>query len=242
MDMLSQTDPYLRRHIRSARTAVIPVGSIEQHGPHLPVSTDTDIATEISKRLAKRLGALLLPAVRYGVSGEHAPLFQLSLSGPTLRRAMQDICMSISGNGITTLFVINGHHGNVKALEGLEERAGHATSGRLGVHVLSYWHFMQRRFDHAGFVETSIMLAISENVRMGLARKGLITDGMAESEIRRLGRLASRSFPSVCRNGVWGDPTQATRAAGRAMLAEIVGNLDKKCQICLTEDMTNLHQ
>ena len=93
---------------------------------------------------------------------------------------------------------------------------------------------MKSEFDHAGFAETSLMLAISREVKMKLAQKGLITDGMGKREIGRLGRLASKSFPTVTGNGVWGDPTMATKKEGQAMLAEIVENLGKKCQTCLT--------
>ena len=62
---------------------------------------------------------------------------------------------------------------------------------------LSYWHFMKREFDHAGFVETSLMLAISKDVKMKLAKKGLVTDGMTKQEIKRLGKLANQSFPKL---------------------------------------------
>jgi len=67
-------DPDLRKIIRTKKqTALIPVGSIEQHGPHLPVSTDSDIVTEVAKMVAKKCNLLLLPTITYGVSFEHAP-------------------------------------------------------------------------------------------------------------------------------------------------------------------------
>ena len=93
---------------------------------------------------------------------------------------------------------------------------------------------MERDFDHAGFVETSLMLAISKDVKMKLAKKGLITDKMTKQEIKRLGRLANQSFPKATKNGVWGDPAKATKKDGQKILAEIVRNLGKKCQTCLT--------
>ena len=79
------------------------------------------------------------------------------------------------------------------------------------------------------------MLAISKNVEMNLARKGLITDGMSQKEIKRLGKLASESFPKITKNGVWGDPTKATKKEGQKILDEIIENISKKCQTCLTE-------
>lgn len=229
-----QSDPIIRKQIRKKRAAVIPVGSIEQHGPHLPVSTDSDIVSEVSRRLSEKMDLWLLPTVSYGVSAEHVPFFQMSLKGPTLRRVLEDLCTSLLENGIGTVFVINGHHGNIKAIRDLDKKISKITGNRLNVNVFSYWHFMKREFDHAGFAETSLMLAISKEIKMKLAQKGLITDGMSKKEVDRLGRLASKSFPTVTGNGVWGDPTKATKKEGHAMLAEIVENLVKKCQTCLT--------
>ena len=67
-----QLDPNLRKLIKKKnQAAIIPVGSIEQHGPHLPVSTDSDLVTEIAIRVAKKGNFLLLPTISYGVSFEH---------------------------------------------------------------------------------------------------------------------------------------------------------------------------
>ena len=234
-DIKALADPALRRRIKQRKhVAILPVGSMEQHGPHLPISTDSDIVTEVSRRLADRMNLLLLPTLNYGVSFEHAPLFQLSLRVPTMRRVIEDVCASLANNGLDRILIINGHHGNIGALRGIDSRIKGASGGRLLAHAFSYWHFMGTEFDHAGFAETSLMLAISKDIKMSHAKKGLVTDGMTKAEVRRLGRLASRSFPSVTRNGVWGDPTGATREAGAAMLDEIVKNLQKKCQTCLT--------
>jgi len=93
---------------------------------------------------------------------------------------------------------------------------------------------MEREFDHAGFVETSLMLAISKNVKMSLAKKGLTTKGMTKQEIVKIGKLASQSFPKATKNGIWGDPRKATKKDGKEILAEIIKNLGKKCQTCLT--------
>ena len=235
-DISMQSDPVIRKYIKKKKIAIIPVGAIEQHGPHLPISTDSDIVSEVAKRLAKRMNYLLLPTIRYGVSAEHAPLFQVSLKETTLRRVLKDICTSLHECGITIIFIVNGHHGNTSALKGLDEKINKDTKGMLNVHILSYWHFMEGEFDHAGHVETSLMLAISKNVKMELARKGLVTDNMSENEIRRLGRLATKSFPSVTKNGVWGDPTRATKKKGQAIMSEIVENMQKRCQTCLTEN------
>ncbi|MFB5623703.1 MAG: creatininase family protein [Nitrosopumilus sp.] len=235
-DIKTQHDPILRKIISvKKQVAVIPVGSIEQHGPHLPISTDSDIVTEVAKKISEKNGYLLLPTLNYGVSYEHAPFFNLSIRESTLRTVLTDLCSSLLSNNIKKVFIINGHHGNLKPIKNLDVKLKKISKNKLKVFPLSYWHFMEREFDHAGFVETSLMLAISKNVKMNLAKKGLITDGMTKQEIAKIGKLANQSFPKATKNGIWGDPTKATKREGQVILAEIVKNLGKKCQTCLTE-------
>jgi creatinine amidohydrolase len=69
---------------------------------------------------------------------------------------------------------------------------------------------------------------------MQSAKKGLITDKMTKKEIQKLGKLANQSFPKATKNGIWGDPTKSTKKEGQAILAEIINNLSKRCQTCLT--------
>ena len=236
VDIQAQFDLNLRKSIKKKKqVAIIPIGSIEQHGPHLPISTDSDIVTEVAKRLSEMKGYLLLPTLIYGVSFEHAPFFNLSIRESTLRTILTDLCSSLLMNNIKTIFIINGHHGNLKSIKNIDVKLQKISKNKLKVFPLSYWHFMKREFDHAGFVETSLMLAISKNVKMKLAKKGLITDGMTKQEIKILGKLANQSFPKATKNGIWGDPTKATKKDGKTILAEIIKNLGKKCQTCLTE-------
>ena len=234
-DIKSQFDPDLRKLIaKNKQVAIIPVGSIEQHGPHLPISTDTDIVTEVAKRISEKKGYLLLPTITYGVSFEHAPFFNLSIRESTLRTILSDLCMSLLSNRIKTVFIINGHHGNLKPIKNIDIRLKKLSKNKLKVFPLSYWHFMDRDFDHAGFVETSLMLAISKNVKMKLAKKGLTTDKMTKQQIQKLGKLANESFPKATKNGIWGDPIKATKKDGQRILDEIINNLSKRCQTCLT--------
>ena len=219
-------DPEFRKLIKSKKpTVVIPVGSIEQHGTHLPISTDSDIVTEIASRLAKKCGFIVLPTISYGVSREHEPLFNLSLKQQHLNRILGDIIDSLVRNHIKKIIILNGHHGNLRAIDSV-------LTGVKKVSKLSYWHFMKHEFDHAGFVETSLMLAISNKVKMKKAKKGLITKGLSEKEKQRINKLSAEpgGFPKVTKNGVWGDPTGATKKDGQKLFAEIVRNLAKECQ------------
>ena len=218
-------DPEFRKLIKSKKpTIIIPVGSIEQHGTHLPISTDSDIVTEIASRLAKKCDFIVFPTISYGVSWEHEPLFNTSLKANNLRKILDDIIVSLRKNHIKKIFILNGHHGNLQVFAHMEKVANIST--------LSYWHFLNHEFDHAGFVETSLMLAISNKVKMKKAKKGLITKELSEKEKKRISKLSTKAggFPKVTKNGVWGDPTGATKKDGQRFLAEIVRNLVKECQ------------
>ena len=239
VEIKTQFDPKLRKLIKNKKQiAIIPVGSIEQHGPHLPISTDSDIVSEVAKKISEKNGYLLLPTITFGVSFEHKPFFNLSIRKSTLQIVLMDLCMSLLDNNIKTIFIINGHHGNQKAINSIDVKLKKILKNKLKIFPFSYWHFMEREFDHAGFVETSLMMAISKNIKMKSAKKGLITDKMIPQEIKKIGKLANKSFPKATKNGVWGDPTKATKKDGQKILAEIVKNLGKKCQTCLTESIS----
>jgi len=236
IEIKNQFDPSLRKLITNKKQiAVIPVGSIEQHGAHLPISTDSDIITEVSRRISEKNGYLLLPTLNYGVSFEHSPFFNLSIRESTLRVVLTDLCLSLLANNIKMVFILNGHHGNQNSIKDFDIKLKKISKNKIRVFTLSYWHFIEREFDHAGFVETSLMLAISKNVKMRSAEKGLITDEMSKQEIKKIGKLANKSFPKATKNGIWGDPTKATKKDGQRILNKIVKNISKKCQTCLTE-------
>ncbi|MGI0102280.1 MAG: creatininase family protein [Nitrosotalea sp.] len=233
---------HLAKEIRKKPVAIIPVGSTEQHGPHLPVSTDSDIVSFIAEKVSEKTGFLLVPTIEYGVSFEHHPFFNLSVKSGTLQRYVIDICASLWKNKIKTIIILNGHHGNQKALKEIPSKVARVHGIRPRILVYSYWHFMKGRFDHAGFVETSIMRAISKHVEMSKAEKGLVEDGLSKKELYRLGRAANKSFIAVTKNGVWGDPTRATAKDGRRILGEIIASIVKESQTCLTGESRKLHQ
>ena len=233
MDINELYDPELRKLIKSKKpTVIIPVGSIEQHGAHLPISTDSDIVTEIASRLAKKCGFIVLPTISYGVSFEHKPLFNLSLPKGTLFEIVNKIMISLKENHIKEAIILNGHHGNLPILDKLSRMASELYPYFPRTSTFSYWHFMDHEFDHAGFVETSLMLAISNKVNMKKAKKGLVTNGLTDTEKQRINKISTKpgGFSKVTKNGVWGDPTSATKKDGQRFLSEIVRNLAKECQ------------
>ena len=209
-----------RHDIKKCRRAIIPVGSLEQHGSHLPVSTDALIAEHIAHQVAANVGAFVLPVIAYGVSYEHSPMFNVSVQKSTLSSLVRDACASLADNGIKDIIILNGHHGNMKALKNV-------TRGRAGasVRVFHYWHFMEQELGHAGDAETSLILAIApELVHMERARPGSKKPSKAA-----FAKMAERpgSFVKVTGNGVWGDPLKASAEKGRQLMQQVSAGITK---------------
>ncbi|MFQ6025163.1 MAG: creatininase family protein [Nitrosopumilaceae archaeon] len=234
MEIKELHDPYLRKIIRkNSLAALIPVGSIEQHGPHLPISTDSDIVYEIAKRVSKKTGCLLMPTINYGVSVEHSPFFNISITGSVMEKILVDICISLWKNNVNTIIILNGHHGNQQSLRNIPKKVRSLSKRKARVLIFSYWNFMKSELDHAGFVETSIMLAISKEVKMKLARKGLITEKLSSQQKTKLRKLATRSFIDATKIGIWGDPRKATKRDGQKILSDVVENFVRRVKVAL---------
>ncbi len=222
---ISQLD--FRRTLKKTKRAIIPVGSLEQHGQHLPVSTDSIIVEHIAGLVARNVGAYVLPVIPYGVSFEHKPLFNISVRNATLSALICDACISLAENKIQDTIILNGHHGNVGALQYIAQELHGSMPAKTSIHTVHYWHAMQHEFDHAGEVETSLMLAIApELVRMSRARpnsKRLSKSKVAYDSMTN----APGSFPRITGNGVWGDPRKASAGKGKKWIEEITMNLSR---------------
>src|SRR3954454_20002383 len=113
---------------RDADIAVLPVGSFEQHGGHLPLSTDALIACVIAQQVADAYDLLLLPPVTISCSHEHAGWRgTVSISAVTLYAVVKDIAASLRRSGVDTLVVVNGHGGNYVLGNVVQESAGTGT-------------------------------------------------------------------------------------------------------------------
>jgi mycofactocin precursor peptide peptidase len=202
--------------VARAGVLLLPLGSCEQHGAHLPLDTDTRIALAVAHGVAStRPGVRVAPAVAYGASGEHAAFAgTLSIGSDVL--AMVIIELVRSADWAERIVLVNGHGGNVDGL-----RSAMRTLTGEG-RTLDVWSPTIRGGDaHAGHTETSLMLAIApETVRMDLAEIGA-----TESITVLLPALRSGGVRAVSPNGVLGDPTRATAQHGRKLLADLVTSL-----------------
>ena len=159
-----------RRRLKTTRRAIIPVGSLEQHGAHLPVSTDCLISERIATLVADELKCFIFPVISFGVSFEHLPMFNVSLRNSTLSDVLCEVCVSLSIQGIKDIIFINGHHGNAGVLQYISQNVDPKIRSSIGIFAINYWNGMHRELDHAGEVETSLVLAISPQlVRMDKA-------------------------------------------------------------------------
>jgi mycofactocin precursor peptide peptidase len=215
IEMAQAQWPTVEKNLR--QLLVVPVGSLEQHGPHLPLDTDTRIAVAVARRACRRrTGVALAPALPVGASGEHAAFpGTLSIGAEALTTCLIELGRHASLHW-PALLLVNGHGGNVTAVE--------AAVGRLryeGRACLA-WHAAPPEGDaHAGRSETSVMLALAPGaVRLDAAERG---------DVRPLGEilplLRERGVRAVSANGVLGDPAGASAAEGERLLARLVDSL-----------------
>jgi creatinine amidohydrolase len=195
----------------------LPLGSLEQHGPHLPLDTDTRIATAVAGGLAQRLEwVALAPPLTYGASGEHAAFpGTLLVSHPVLADLISELVRS-ARSAFRGTVVINAHGGNVEALQLLSDR-----SANEGDDVLVWSAAVPGGDAHAGRTETSLMLAIDP----GAVRLALAEAGRPEPIGELLPRLRAEGVRPVSSNGVLGDPAGASGDEGRDLLEQLVTDL-----------------
>lgn len=196
----------------------IPVGSCEQHGPHLPLGTDTLIAEELARSLAQRVdGVLVGPAITVTASGEHADFpGTLSIGHEALELLLVELGRSASLSFRAMLLVV-GHGGNALAVSRAVRRLRYE-----GRRVLA-WSPKWRGGDwHAGRTETSMQLAL-DPARVHLDRA---EPGATEDLATLMPALREHGVRAVSPNGVLGDPAEATAEHGHDLLREAADDLE----------------
>jgi creatinine amidohydrolase len=226
MDLAKVSWPDVAARVESGTLAVLPIGACEQHGAHLPLTTDTDMATGVGRRLADALGALLLPAIPYGDAWTASTYpGTISIHPATLQAMLEDIGHDLQRTSIKGLVLVNGHFGNQQPMllaartltlaglpvchldyPGLADLAAEICSSRPAA----------PGFYHADEVETSIMLAVAPDA---------VTLARAEPsypEFPSTFGAEPLQFRSFNPSGVFADPRPATREKGERLIDSIV--------------------
>jgi creatinine amidohydrolase len=222
-DWQDLTMPEFEAALQKSRTVILPVGSIEEHGPHLPLGTDLFHALELARRVANERGTVVAPPLFYGIcrsTREHPGT--VSFSGDTLRAVVKDLGREFHRQGFRNLVIISGHAGGTHMAALLE--AGENLLEELPevqvavVNILDLLreiltenpHLVRTKGDsHAGEVETALMLAAHPHLVKGTAPEEWPTFPKYI-----LVRDKRRYWPG----GVWGDPSKATGTQGEEIL------------------------
>lgn len=224
IEMARLTWPEAKEVMAGGRPAVLPLGSLEQHGPHLPLNTDIVMAEAIARRVADRVGGLLLPVVPFGQvwSARHFP-GTLSLSPDTLKSVVADVCRSLHQQGVRLVVIITGHMGNTLPVQEAQREIQQeiptlrtlffgyprAAAVARGVTETPLWR--GTRF-HADEIETSLVLAVApELVHMDRA---VVDYPETPPEFE----FSPVSWDQITETGVFGDARPATADKGRILL------------------------
>jgi creatinine amidohydrolase len=220
---------------KAGTVVIFPVGSVEEHGAHLPLCTDSIQSEYIAMEVAKKTGCLIAPAFRHGIcnAGHNFP-GTISIEFDTLHHVARDILFELARNGFNRIIVLTGHAGSSHmtalklAAQEVVRRKDHATVKRkTRIMVLSDYDFADelkenlgfpKEDGHAGAIETSRVMAI----------KPELVKGKGEASFPQMPRFEvvadpERYFPS----GVMGDSTAASADKGRIMNEYIVEQVAK---------------
>jgi len=205
--------------LKTCRTVYIPFGSVEEHGSHLPLSTDTIEAYEVGKRAAERISLFVAPPVHYGScrsTSRHPGT--VSISTGTLKLLLKDIVRSLHAQGMRNFIALTGHAGGAHrmALQDAGEELI-AELAEINVAVVTEYdlakeagaHLIETPGDaHAGEIETSRIMHSHPHLVKGV--------GVSEYPSFPTGILV-RDKRSFWPGGVWGDPTKASAEKGRIL-------------------------
>jgi creatinine amidohydrolase len=213
------------------RTAIVPVGSVEQHGPHLPLGTDTYIGEAVAERVAERLGdALVAPCIRPGVSGHHMEFSgTISVDADVLMDTLSAYAASLERHGFEFVVLLPSHGGNFAPVETAAPEIARERESLDLITLADLEQFMalmneglrrggidyEEPVIHAGANETSIMLAVHEH--------------LVREEERDVGHEGSLSVPALLskgfryftESGVLGDARESSPEAGEAILENV---------------------
>ena|SRR3990170_4565966 len=225
-----------KKYLRQTKTIVFPFGTIEEHGSHLPLNTDSLIIQEALKLVAKKKKFFLAPIVHYGVcTTTRGHPGTISISSETLRRLSTDLVIEAYKKGMRNFLLISGHGGSLH-MSALKESAEKLVEKLKDIRIAVFspydvlWKELSEIAEtpndsHAGELETSMVLYLAPE----------LVKGRAPEEYPKIPKpFIVRDKMKYWRGGVWGDPQKATAEKGKKAIelmvnkiTEIIGKIEK---------------
>ncbi|NOQ86271.1 MAG: creatininase family protein [Deltaproteobacteria bacterium] len=219
------------------KTVIIPVGSLEAHGPHLPLGTDTIEVYEIAKRVAQLVDVFVAPPLSYGLcrsTSKHPGT--VVITGDTLRNLIKDIVKSLHSNNLKRFLIISGHASSLHlaALQEAGESLLEELPSDVNIAVVSAYALAQEAASeiceteddsHAGEIETSLILHLKPH----------LVKGRGKEEYPHFPHpLLTRNKRKYWKNAVWGNPHKASTKKGELIsqllinkISELVREIEK---------------
>ena len=234
----------------NAKLILLPIGSIEQHGYHLPLNNDTFVAEKLAGCVASSMNArgcptLVAPSIPVGLSGHHMAFYgSLTLSTETFQAVVREVCISLGQHGLRNIIIVNGHGGNSAALR----KAIASFPSTIQASLLEYWRHLtpdsikeieSAFFCHACEGETSLSLALGQLAHMDRAVCNYPTgDYSAYNLLNGTGEINGPLPPihTISPSGVIGDSTLANKLKGErilsALMPEMLATLTDRLELC----------
>lgn len=225
-------------YLESNSLALIPIGSTEQHGPHLPLATDHVIAEGLARAAADRGGYICTPTITIGVSPHHRQFYgTMSVDAETFRSYVESITRSLIYQGIDRVIYVNAHGGNVSHLREVGRRL-HEADDAFAIEWMwdeSIPELVDDLFEingpHAGPKETAMVWHLINNVRedrLSNARDNGLTDRSTADTVKFGARVFFDAIENSS-NGAFGDPTDATPEKGKQLFEAACDELVLLC-------------
>jgi len=205
-------------------TVILPVGSTEQHGPHLPVHSDNIIVSALAERLAEKIDAVLLPTLPYSTCREHmGKKGSVWMNADTFYKMMWDICESLEYQGYKRIIILQGHGGIFVMTPFIRDFNARHDKIKIirpedNMHPYDWQNIIESQPLHSCEMETSLMLYLNEKT----VRKDKIQDYIPDVP---QGMLNIGSIFTYSPIGVWGKPSLATVEKGEKILNMMLNNM-----------------
>ena len=228
------TNPEVIAFLERHQTVIIPTGAVEQHGPHGPLLTDVLIPTEIARRVAPQIGALVAPPINYALSYPHVGFpGMMHIRIPTFMALVEDLCVSFAASGFKRIIFLNGHYDNTYAIAYACANAQERMAKGIQAFPINYWDALTEaeigEFSglknglHANLAETSAVLRINPGL-VDMERANAEFPPFPEYTIPTGAVHTAFFFTNpgsvhwATKSGTWGDARQSTPEAGERYL------------------------